>query len=1093
MLVLYPSNKLEHLSYLLGELLSRQPGDPFSPETILVESPGMQHWLNMQLARQQGIAMNLQFPLPTRFMWDTARALLGPDSVPRKSSYRREVLIWRIEGILRSSRFQTFQQSRKVCQYWNALQDEEARSAQRLQLAAALADVFEQYLLYRPHWLFAWENNESAIGEQGDEEWQALIWRLLVEQQPLHPARLHKLSVEALQQHGPKGLPNRVIVFAINALAPQVVQFFDALARHIDIHLFHLNPSVNYWGDSKSDRELALTLRTHGIEQFVAEQQANPLLGNLGKQGRELFNQLTELQSYEISAFDSAEFEEPDEPLNRLHALQNDILHACAPSAGFMAKGTDNSILITRAHSALREVQGLHDALLQMMQDDPDIHPSDVVVMCPAIEEYAPLVDAVFHRIGTPRPEHAVPPRIPCSIADRAPMDSEPLVAAFISLLSLPDSRFEVSKILDYLRLEATQSRFSLTSDDLLLMTDWLQKAHVHWGRNAEHKANITDGAATSAMHSWAWGLKRLLVGMVYEDSAVLADDLLTVPDVEGQNTVVLGKLIDLVEQLGRFAERLKTPRSAAQWHEFLIELRDACFAPQPDALDSWESIARATADLAAHCEEAGFDETLSLRQVRDVLIKRFSSPDAGNHFMTGQVTFCSMLPMRSIPFKVVCILGLNDGEFPRQSQPISIDLMARTARLRGDRSRRLEDRYLFLEALISARQRLYLSYQANSAQDNSPRQPSLVLAELLNVIGQGYDGEHLSQRQLGLHPFSTGCFSGPLPSFERGWHRLAEAIQGQQEQLDSRIEPVSEVKLAEELKVSEFSRAFRSPLEYFANQTLGVYLQQSAPLLQDAEPFTENALTRYQALDSLALNAAAQQPNDNVLRQLQCSGALPDNPVTEDKLQLWSDAATALASAAGLSQMTTQASCWQGHHIRLVGSAWSGGDNLSMMHTGKQSGYRILSQFLTLLCFNAQGYASGLEAYYLNWSKQEYQLRVTRFNAISATQASALLAEFEQAYLRLCQAPLLYSVEAGMKLIKDAGKETWSDWLEGYGAQASWQSLWEGQRGQNNGLRHDPYMRWFYPDGLSLGQVPTEALYALFLPMVQGVKDSKL
>lgn len=1052
----------------------------------------MQHWLNMQLARQQGIAMNLHFPLPVRFLWDTARVLLGSDNVPAQSPYRREVLMWRIDALLQSDAFLQTDQASVVSRYWHTPEGREAQASQRLQFATALADVYEQYLMYRPDWLAAWEANQTVLTDQPHEAWQALIWRLLVAQQPLHPADLLKQALTALAQgQNVAALPQRIIVFAINTMAPSMVQFFDALAEYCDIHIFHLNPSVNYWGEAKSDKERARQLRAQGIARWCEQEQDNPFLGNLGKQGRDLFNLLTALDSFEVSAFDTAPPDEPEHASRLLTFIQQDILHASSPSGGQTLAEKDDSVSIVKAHSSLREVQGLHDFLLGIMQRNPTIRPSDIVVMCPAIEQYAPLIDATFQRVGTPLQSDSPVPRIPCSIADRSVLDAEPLIAAFLDLLTLPDSRFEVSKIMDYLRLEALQAKFGLSSDDLALMQHWLGQAHIHWGINAHHKAAITDTAVNDERYSWQWGLERLLVGMACADQEVLYDNLLTLPDVEGQQSVVLGKLMQLLEQLAHYAGQLKQWRSAEDWRDYLQLLRDSCFSPTRADTDSWESIGRALADLAAQCEEAGYEGELSLQQIREVLLKRFSSPDAGNHFMTGQVTFCSMLPMRSIPFKVVCILGLNDGEFPRQSQPISIDLMAQTARRLGDRSRRLEDRYLFLEALISARQHFYLSYQANSEQDNSERQPSLVLAEFVSVLEQGYGWHESRARQLALHPFSTGAFVPSAPSFEAGWFRLAQTLASEQKPADTDYVKLDNVNLPAACTVEQWARAFSDPLATFANQQLGVYLDEMAPLLNDAEPFVEDALTRYQVLWGLTDASLTSQNTHAVVERYLLSGDLPQNPVSDEKVTRWQDAVEALVGKIGLRDAEPHEVRWQGKNQTLTASLWQGANTLKLWHTGSQSGRRMMAQWFSLLCANALGNEQSLECFYIAWKRGEHEIRKARFTALPANEAEALLTEYEAVFATILSQPYPCYWEAANGLLKSAGDVLLPEWQHTDEANREWQRIVAGNSFQK-GLIDNAYVRWFYPQGLGLDKVPLSTMDALFRPLKAALKDSK-
>ena len=1058
MLALYPSNKLEHLSFLLTTLLRQQPLGVFTPETILVESPGMQHWVSMQLATEHGVAMNIDYPLPVRFMWNTARAVLGQDTVPKQSPYRREVLTWRIDNILQDGSLMSGDAFEQVNRYWQNAGSEQEQGLQRLQLATALADVYEQYLLYRPDWLFKWEANERAVFDDM-EIWQSEIWRILAKEQPLHPARLHQMTLEALDgghipnQHPTSNLPKRVIVFAINTMAPQLIAFFDALAQHIDIHIFHLNPSVNYWGEAKSSSEQAKLLRLEGLKKWMEEDQSNPLLGNLGKQGRELFNLLTELDTFEISAFDSPDFDEGDNngENNRsrglLEYIHNDILRAAPPKPldcglkggdvnASALKEKDDSVTIMCTHSALREVQVLHDHLLHWLSQDKTRTPSDILVMCPAIENYAPFVDAVFHRVGTKSLAGTGQVRLPCTIADRSPMDAEPLIAAFMALLQLPDSRFGVSDIMDCLQLDSVQKRFSVSQDDIEQMVVWLKQAHIHWGLNSAHKTAVSEGVDLDETYSWWWGIRRLLMGMLAPDSEVIVSDLLTIPDVEGQSALTLGKLIDVVALLGEFAQALTAPRTPLQWSKALIALRDACFMPIKEQQQSWDLIAKVAADLAARCEEAGYEHELSLRQVRDLLLNRFSSPDAGNHFMTGQVTVCSMLPMRSIPFKKVCILGLNDSEFPRKSSPLGLDLMASSGRQLGDRSRRLEDRYLFLEAIISTRESLYLSYQGNDVTNNSERQPSLVLAEFMDMLENSYELD-LSKYSVNapLHPFSEAGFTGQIPSYETGWLRLADALQQTKSHSDNAegesadegntavLAPSADTLSSQTLRLSssQIARAFKDPLEYFSIQRLGVNLSQSFTLLENSEPFETNALLRYQVLDAIFSSPERIAPEKDDATQLSYSekvitfaslrGDIPNNPVARDEVDMWKEGALALSQAMGPHDAEPKKAHFQGKYITFTSSALLGSEALVELCAGKVDAHRALGFFISQLVFSSSDEETSysnypLDIYSCAWEKGETILKKQRFPAYDRETAVRLLLFIEQLYMAVYTAP---------------------------------------------------------------------------------------
>ena len=1094
LLTLYPSNKLEHLSFLLATLLDRQPAAGLSPDVILVESPGMQHWLSMELAASRGIAMNIDYPLPVRFMWDTARAVLGPDAVPRESPFRRETLRWRIYDLLIQPEQLTHPAMSRVLRFLDKSQANGSGHLQTLQLAVALADLLEQYLLYRPDWLLAWEQHQQVVADDADEVWQAHIWRLLVSDTPAHPARLHEQMVTALQQPSEaviKALPKRIILFAINTMAPQFVAFLDALAQWVDVHLFHLNPCVNYWGNLASRGEQARMLREQGITAWLEQAQENPLLANLGRQGRDLFNQLTELQSYEISAFDMPAPEEQSAQTSMLNQVQHDILEASNGSTDFRWTPGDDSILINSAHSTLREVQSLHDYLLQKLTEDPALQPRDILVMCPAIEEYAPAIEAVFARVGTLNSDDDASPRLPCTIADRSPLDADPLVAAFLSLLSLPDSRFSVTQILEYLSLEPLQRKFSLTEESLTVIEYWLERANIHWGLDGRHKAQVTESAVDSDMYSWHWGLQRLLLGMISEDATLLLDNCVTVPDVEGQESVELGRLMLVVEQLQTHNRELARPRTADDWQVYLNTLREDCFIPGNDDIDSWESIGKTIADLALQCQQAGFTGELSLAEVRDVLTKRFATPDAGNHFMTGQVTFCSMLPMRSIPFSVIGILGLNDGEFPRSNPPGSINMMARHPGRLGDRSRRQEDRYLFLEALISARQALYLSFQGRSALNNAERQPSLVLQELMDFLGQAYGWQPEAVRQLPLHPFSPAVFNSPRPAYSQGWYRLAQSIAGlQNEQTDSVIEVSASSHQTRQLSATDMARCFDDPLAWLARQ-LGLRLELDNRLLEDSEPFETNKLSRYQYVDEL-VNNPANTSADQLTAEFLLSGELPDTPITRAELASWQEAATLLNQALPGGDEHLLACRVSLNEWQLYGTCYQHNETLVTYHVGQHQIRRSLKAWLTMLIANSQGISLPLTLHYIDWKKQPLALKSESYQPLTADEATAQLLRFIEAMKQIEAGPSLLYLAVAEAFYKYAGMNTDSDdWHESNEIAKRWHDITDSNNPYSK-LGSNGYFNWFYNYIPPASQLPLEQLADLYCAFLGNFKRGR-
>ena len=875
---------MENLLALVDKIQQISPLPVFSKEVFVVQNAGMQHWLNMSLAERRGISLNIDYALPAQFLWGLIRSLVNKGEDVDQAPFSREAMGWRIYQLLTDKRVCDDDDFVPVTQYWRSesatdYQSSNQDNLKRYQLACQLADLFEQYLVFRPDWIDAWQAGKLIQHLTGDsqgvnpsdnfsslEKWQAKLWLLLVEHQDYNPVKLLEQAKNNLKNYAHL-IPKRLCFFGINAMAPMWLSFINALSDITDVHFFHLNPCEDYWGDILSEKQaIKNSHKWTENHQLSNESVGNPLLANLGQQGREF---LVLLQQYSMVNFDA--FELTYQAMNHsliplpcvLSQIQNDIL-TLTDARKAPVKLKDDSIVISSSHSALREVQGLHDWLLHQFNNDPALTPKDVLVMCPQVEMYAPYVNAVFAR-GWQELDTDIPP-LPCSISDRIAKDSEPLVAAFSELLTLPDSRFQVSQILAWLRLPAMQVKFGLQLDDIEKFTVWIEHACIHWGLDTQHKEHILDTENVGEQFTWQYGLSRLLQGFAYSDQSAIYQGKLVLADVEGSDGILLGKLMLVIDQLQYFTQQLNLARTPQDWHQFLLSLIEEIFDTSHE--DGFKSVYSAIESFVEYCQHASYEEKTELIILRDYLNAHFSQPDPGRQFMVGQVTFCSMLPMRSIPFKIVAVLGLNDGEFPRQRAPLGFDLMSLTPSRIGDRSRRGDDRYLFLEAIISARHALYLSYQGRSIKNNNPRQPSIVLKELMDYLEQAYDWQLLSDgtcdiRQLAMQPYSEKNYLGKYAGFDKKWLALSPTRQNtihQGMQTENKLNNQSLTIVNDEdydntqvdeyqnlsIGLNDLTRFFVHPSRYFAQNKLALYLDRTEEQLDDIEPFDSDHLSRY-------------------------------------------------------------------------------------------------------------------------------------------------------------------------------------------------------------------------------------------------------
>jgi exodeoxyribonuclease V gamma subunit len=982
---LYPANKMENLLLLLNKISQLSPLGVFNQEVIVVQNAGMQHWLNLAIAKERGISMNMRYALPAQFLWKLIRSLASEDKVPDQSPYSREVLCWRIHQILARDSVVEDDDFSQATHYWrgeevlnegdiNTHQEGKHAQLKRYQLATQLADLYEQYLIFRPQWLDDWQQGKFDLKgleniTTSEHKWQGKLWCLLIDQLAYNPVELMHDAIANIKDKKDL-IPPRISFFGLNTMAPMWLDFINALSEHVEVHFFHLNPCFSYWGDIRTEKQEVkekhaltqaigkLSKWSDGVSADELDVQSfvgNPLLANLGQQGREFISMLQDYSTIDVELFEQAKVEQAksDQPVNDheeiisgdlisggvssvLHQLQNDILELSDARAPNELNNEDevtipkeaqhdDSIIITSCHSALREVQALHDYLLHQFNQDKSLTPKDILVMCPQIEEYAPYVNAVFTR-GWQDIAGEVPP-LPCSIADRSAKDSDPLVAAFTELLTLPDSRFGVSQLLAFLRLPAMAHNFAINGEDLVKISAWLEQATVHWGLDLTHKQSLL-GQQANASFTWQQGLSRLLRGFAYADSEQVYQQQLLLSNVEGSDGILLGQLMLFIEQLHYFSENLQRSRTAVQWQSFLLEQLGHLFsrvdADNVSNENSLMVIEQAIAGLVEHCHHANFEDDISLLIVVDYLSQHFSQGDASKQFMVGQVTFCSMLPMRSIPFKVIAVLGLNDGQFPRQRQPLGFDLMSLSKAELGDRSRRGDDRYLFLEAIISARDSLYLSYQGRNIKNNNEKQPSLVVKELMEYLAQGYgwnftedplendssESKKSAIYQLAMQAFSANNYQGKWPSFDANWLALGQSANDANEIDEESDRPSVNSSLtiasvnatvtetdALSLSCQQLIGFYQHPAKMFAQQQLNLYFDNNNTLLEDVEPFSVNHLQSYLLRQDLlgaaltgTLNSAVttaigtasyKDESEQVLTRAQLSGKFPDLPTT--------------------------------------------------------------------------------------------------------------------------------------------------------------------------------------------------------------------
>lgn len=932
LLVLH-GNRLELLAEAVFAWLASNPLGPLEQETILVQSNGMAEWFKMELAGAHGVCASTTVELPARFIWRAYRAVLGRGAVPGTAPLDKLPLTWRLMHLLPSLADQPgFAPVRGFLAGGDA--------ARRLQLAQRLADLFDQYQVYRGDWLEDWAQGRDLIrtGSHGgtqaaeavppDQLWQPALWRAL--QAALTPAErdlsragTHLRFLAALQRLPASGtrafpdLPRRIVLFGTTHIPHQTLEAIAALAAHCQVLMAVPNPCRYHWADIIDGRDLLrierrrlplrrdVDLSAVPFEQMHAH--GHPLLAAWGRQSRDFVRQLDAFddvqagrERFQLPRVDLFDEAPGTTLLQQVQAAVRDLL-PLAEHAGQVARPDDRSIVFHVAHSAQREVEILHDQLLELLAHPPGgqaLSPRDIVVMVPDIDTFAPAIRSVFGQYPRWDPRH-----IPWGIADQRDRGHQRLLVALEWLLRMPQERLGASQIRDLLDVPAVASRFGVQPEDLPTIAQWIAGAGVRWGLDAAHRDSLGLGAG-GEQNTWAFGLRRMLLGYATGElpQAPGFDGIEPYAEVAGLGAGLAGALADLLHQLAGWWADASTPRTPQAWADRLRSLLADVFAATDEAERAMlAALSDALADWLQACEAAGFDEPVSLDVVREAWLDAVDEPGVSRRFKAGGVTFCTLLPLRAIPFQVVCLLGMNDGDYPRRGSRSDFDLMALPGQARpGDRSRRDDDRQLMLDALLSARRVLYISWSGRSPRDNQEQPPSTLVAQLRDYLASGWGAQVLAQRttEHPLQPFSRRYFEpsaagdpGHLFTYAGEW-RVAH-----DDRAPSSV-PATSAASAEGSTLGELApRPFtvqglaaflRNPVKEFFRHRLQVSFDELDTADEDDEAFGANKLERWALLDEVlrSCRAWAKVPADALpplpdllgqqVASLQRAGRLP-------------------------------------------------------------------------------------------------------------------------------------------------------------------------------------------------------------------------
>ena len=883
---LHTAERTDALADGLAELMVTPLPDPFAREVVVVPARGVERWLTQRLSHRlgvgsrggDGVCAGVDFVTPHSLV----SMLLDRDADDPWSPDRLAwPLLTVIDDVMGVPGFED------LTTHLGGGDPGDDRSARRYAVARRLAGLFSSYAVQRPALLTDWAAGVRSDGAGGrldpDLLWQAELWRRLLDVVDVAPPDVrHADTLARLRSGSAVGLdlPSRLSLFGHTRLPETEVSLLRALGEQRDVHLWLPQASTDLW------HALAPTAREGQVPRDADTSAAlvgHPLLGSLGRDARELRRTLGELPGTPAPA-------PPGTPDTLLGWLQHDLRANRAPAAGLRATrtladdGTDDSVQVHACHGAARQVDVLREVLVGLLQDDPGLEPRDILVMVPDIETYAPLISASFGMAdvageGAGHPGH----RLRVRLADRSLAATNPLLALAAQLVELVRGRMTASQVLDVAAADPVRARFGLGDEDLERITHWVDVSGVRWGYDADQRA--TFGLTGVGANTWSSGLRRVLLGAAMSglDHRRVAGTV-PVDDVSDGDLDLVGRFAELVDRVHTFVARAERATTVTDWTAALTDAVHGLTSTPPDEVWQVAQFDREVARIAAGAGASG--TTLRQADVRALLQQRLRGRPTRANFRTGTLTVCTMVPMRSVPHRVVCLVGLDDGVFPRVSTVDGDDVLARRPRT-GERDLRAEDRQLFLDAIVAATDKLVITYTGRGEHTGAERPPAVPLGELLDALDRTAAAP-VRERVLTHHPlqpfdednFVAGALrEGGAFTFDRLALAGATAARAEREPVGVLVPSPLPPAVPQDVSLADLHDFFAHPVRGFFRR-LRIARPYDADEVKDAIPITLDGLEKWAVGDHLASQVLGGADAIAVGEALKVTGQLPPGPL---------------------------------------------------------------------------------------------------------------------------------------------------------------------------------------------------------------------
>jgi len=869
--------------------------DPFEKKWVVTSGKGMRTWMKQAIASKNGISANLCFLSPERAVWSFANLPETENLISGRNPFSKERLAWKIRQVLPEIHQQNPETFKMLTPF---ITDEDP--IKKIQLCWEIATVFDEYLHYRPELLEKWENGQDQLNCP-DEVWQAPLWRRINCLMPC-PSLYNLIKEESFAQTA----PSQLFLFYLSPLSTVHFQAFAAFSSRKTLHAYLLQPTDQYWQQVLSKKEQLTRQSENQSDEDMYLELGPPLLGSLGKSWQKLIFQFENLDSYDPNFHSKID---KSSQTNALVSLQKLLLDMPEPKdlERIKYQSCDSSIQVHSTHGPLREIQILYDFILDQFNQDPDLKPNQILVLCPNLQKYSALVEAIFDN-----PEEKTK-RIPYGLCDRQWRSESRVIDTFYHLLEFAESRATARDFFTLISRPAIREKFDLEAEDLEIIRWWIEQNQIAWGFDLEHKDFLSLPAFEE--NTWQNGIDRMLLGFLAGKFAIQGFEKLSPFDeIEGEKVEILSKFIEIVDFLNLLHQKCTQKRTPNAWQKILEEFCIKPFFKEDDK--SHRDLVEIRKSLSFLTNETeGNDDAEPLAVIRLHLERTLSEKSLFSRHLTYGVTFASLRSARGIPAKVICLLGMNGGEFPVSQTAPSFDL-CKTRPKYTDRNQTEEDRLLVMEAILCTRKCFYLSFQGQSNTNNDSIPPSVVVEEIIEQLDDLLDfslENHIKNAKdafLTQHPlqaFSKHLFKvfgeeenqnhffSPDGSRSFSITSCKGAIALAEEQKRGKPfcpEPIVEEKQDHsKIRLLDIAYFWRNPSAFFLEHSLQVSTQEVSSLLPENErlsdcPWQDSSIKRSlieQFLDEKDLADSYEElRRENLLPTGQIGRALHTSMIAE-------------------------------------------------------------------------------------------------------------------------------------------------------------------------------------------------------------------